>query len=301
MARDGTGLPPIFDRPGAQLFEGDAADHVAVSDAVRGARMIVQIAPGRGSSDDSESSMLAWASALVEACVGSGVERLVYAGSIDSLDLGDSLATITGATPTDPRARERGADVWAKARSEELLLSCAREKSLSLCILRAGIVLGVGGTPFHRGVGNWRGETHCIGLSDGRNPLPLVLASDVATAIRLALDCEVAVGKSYNLVGAVRLSAREYVAELREALERPLAFHPVHPMQRYCVRACKWLLKSTLRRARPPFPSYRVVRSLGCFSAFDCSDVEADLGWKPVADRAEFIDQGLLVHGRARS
>ena len=300
MAHNGRGLA-IFDRPGVELFEGEAANPAAVSGAIAGARTVAHIAPTDPSPHESEPSMLAWASGLVDACVRSGVERLVYVGSIDSLYLGNPRATITGATPPDPRARERGDDVWVRSRREELLGRCAGERSLPLCILRPGIVLGAGATPFHRAIGNWRGETHCIGLSDGRNPLPLVLASDVARAIRSALDCEVASTRSYNLVGGVRLSAREYVSELRDALERPLVFHPVRPFQRYGVRACKWLVRAPLRRTRLPFPSYRVVRSLGYFAAFDCSDAEADLGWHPVADRAEFIDQGILVHARARS
>jgi hypothetical protein len=120
--------------------------------------------------------------------------------------------------------------------------------------------------------------------------------SDVATAIRDACNSELSAGRSYNLVGDVRLSAREYVAELREALERPVVFHPRRPAQHQAVRVSKWLLKSLLSRSSEPFPSYRSLQSMGCLSAFDCSDVKADLGWNPVAERGRFVDEGLRVH-----
>ncbi len=33
-------------------------------------------------------------------------------------------------------------------------------------------------------------------------------------------------GRCYNLVGDVRPNAREYIADLAEAMRRPLKFHP---------------------------------------------------------------------------
>jgi predicted dehydrogenase/nucleoside-diphosphate-sugar epimerase len=283
MAADTAGLPPLFHNPQVHLVEGDEADDARVSAALTGARFVVQL---RQQSIER----------LAQACLRAGAERLVYVGSIAPLYLGDPRAIITESTPADPRVRERGPGPSGEARGEEILLRYAREESLPVCIVRPGIAFGAGGTPFHPGLGIWRGEIHCIGWNAGTNPLPLVLGTDVATAIRLALDSEVAVGKSYNLVGDVRLSARECVRELSAALRRPLTFHPVHPMRHQALGASKWLAKRVLRGERTPFPSYRMVKSNACLSAFDCSEVKRELGWSPLADRAEFIDDAFRVY-----
>jgi nucleoside-diphosphate-sugar epimerase len=151
----------------------------------------------------------------------------------------------------------------------------------------------------HPGFGVWRGETHCVGWNAGTNPLPLVLASDVATAIRLAIERNLPSPRSYNLVGDVHLSARDCVRELRSTLKRPLVFHPGHPAQHWGLALAKSSANALLDRPRPRPPTYRMFRSKGCWSQFDCADVKRDLGWHPVVEREQFMDQGLRRMGDA--
>jgi predicted dehydrogenase/nucleoside-diphosphate-sugar epimerase len=278
--------------------ELNIADNEDVATAVKGARAVVQLASRwRLDVDPPDSFVVELIPQLVKACSQGGVERLVYVGSISSLDLANPEMTITGGAAHIESARHgNGSPRSGQDPREAVLVREAAEASLPLCIMRTGIVFGRGGSPYHRGVGTWHSETHCIGWNDGTNPLPLVLASDVATAIRHACDSELSAGRSYNLVGDVRLSAREYVAELREALERPVVFHPRRSAQHQAVRVSKWLLKSLLSRSSAPFPSYRSLQSMGCLSAFDCSDVKADLGWIPVAERGRFVGEGVRVY-----
>jgi predicted dehydrogenase/nucleoside-diphosphate-sugar epimerase len=293
MPSDAIRLVPRLQGP-----ELDVADNEDVASAVTGARAVVHLASQwRLDIDPPDSPAADLISRLVKACTQGAVERLVYVGSITSLDLASPDVTITGGPlALEPARRGNGSRRSGQDAREALLVRHATEASLPLCIMRTGIVLGRGGSPFHRGVGTWHSEAHCIGWNDGTNPLPLVLVSDVATAIRRACDSDLSVGRSYNLVGDVRFSAREYVAELREALERPIVFQPRLPAQHQAVRVVKWLLKSRLSRSSPSFPTYRALKSLGCLSGFDCSDVKADLGWNPVAERGRFIDEGLRVH-----
>jgi len=300
LARTITGLGSPFDSDQVQIAQGDIADPEAVSGAVGGARVAVHLAHG-GSFDAAglQASMVRPSAQVAEACLHSGVERLIFTGSIASLYLGDPRATITGATSNDSDPRVLGDYGWAKAQSEEILLRYAREESLGLCILRPGIVLGRGGSPLHPGLGQWRGDVHCIGWNSGINPMPLVLVSDVAAAIAAAMVSETALGNSYNLVGDVRLSSRECVELLKEVLERPLSFHPRHPMQHQAIAISKWLAKGVLGRRAAPFPSYRMIKSLGCVARFDCSDAKAGLGWEPVVEPQEFIDRAFKVYAQA--
>ena len=93
-----------------------------------------------------------------------------------------------------------------------------------MCNLRPALVVGEGGDAFHGGLGFFNNEQHCIGWNTGNNPLPFILVEDVADAIALALKAPDVAGRCYNLVGDVRLTAREYLAELALALGRPLRF-----------------------------------------------------------------------------
>src|SRR5205085_2701873 len=106
----------------------------------------------------------------------------------------------------DPRSADRDAYSRGKAEAERLLLRMYREHGLPVCILRPGVVTGEGGLPFHSGAGNFINERHSIGWNKGQNPLPFVLASDVADAISV-LQCVIYVRVAWwpSLIAATRL------------------------------------------------------------------------------------------------
>lgn len=283
----------------AEFVAGEISDADAVNRAVKGARTVIHLAHGgRFTWEEVSASMVEPAELVASACLQHRVERLVYTGTIASLYLGDPREVITGATPTDPRARERGPYEWGKAQSEAVLLRRHHDAGLPVTILRPGVVLGRGGTPFHSGFGQWRGTVHCVGWNAGCNPLPLVLASDVADAILLACQAEAPLGRTFNVVGDVRLTARECVAILREVMGRPLVFHPRAPVQHHALRSTKWGIRALTGNRSTTFPSYRAVKSMGCRAQFDCTDLQRELGWSATKDRDLFITDALRVHAR---
>jgi predicted dehydrogenase/nucleoside-diphosphate-sugar epimerase len=295
MGRNVRGLAKVFERSEVEVLRGDIADADAVRRAISNAKVVVHLAHGGNFSwEGVQASMIDPANCIAESCIDNDVEALVYAGSIASLYLGDPTVTVSGATPTDPKLHIPYG--WGKARSEDLLLRYVRERSLPVSIVRPGIVLGAGASPFHFGFGMWKGEVHCMGWNQGTNPLPLVLVSDVATAMLLAAKSPTAVGKTYNLAGDVRLCARECVNELGHAMGRPLVFHGRHPAQNLAVQMSKWLIKAGSGNLQTPLPRYRTIRSLGCCSPLDCADVKRDLGWSPVQDPGEFVEGAFRVH-----
>lgn len=295
---------PLLDhsdsRLGVEFIAGEIADADAVNRAVKGVRTVIHLAHGGSFTwEGVTASMIEPAELVAAACLEHGVERLVYTGTIASLYLGDPQTVITGTTSTDPRARERGPYEWGKAQSEVVLRRHHRDAGLPVTILRPGVVLGRGGTPFHSGFGQWRGAVHCVGWNGGRNPLPLVLSSDVASAILLACHPDAPVGQTFNVVGDVRLTARECVAILREVMQRPLTFHPRSPLQHQALRTTKWTIRRLTGNRAAPFPSYRAVTSMGCHAQFDCTDLRRELGWTPIRDRDRFITEALRVHSRS--
>jgi predicted dehydrogenase/nucleoside-diphosphate-sugar epimerase len=295
MARSVRNLPAAFHDPRVVMHQGDIADAEAVAAAIAGAPVVVNLAHGGGGGDFAaiRAAMVGGAETVARACIARGV-RLVHVGSIAALYLGRQATPITGATPPDPQAAQRGDYARAKAECDRTLLAMAASEGLRLVILRPGVVVGVGGPPFHSGIGLYQNEQHCIGWNAGRNPLPFVLVDDVADAILRAARTPGIEGRAYNLVGDVRLSARDYTAELAQALGRPLRFHP-QPVQVLLAQELgKWGIKRATGRRVPP-PTLRDLRSRGMEAAFDTTDAQRDLDWHPVADRATFLARAIAV------
>lgn len=217
-------------------------------------------------------------------------------GSIVSLYLGPQPEAVTGCTPPNPRAEERADYARAKAACDRMLMELHAEAGLPVVILRPGPVVRKGASPFHSGLGFYNTKQNCLGWNAGRNPLPFVLVADVAAALLVAARAAGIEGRAYNLVGDVRLSAREYVAPLGAALGRPLRFHHALPGQLWGGEIGKWLIKRADGRASP-LPSRRDILSRGLTARFDCSDAKAALGWTPVADRDTFVAQAIGMHG----
>lgn len=289
MARSVRNLPALFEDPRVTLHRGDICDKSAVVAAVGEAPVVVNLAHGGGGGSWEEIShaMVGGAQTVARVCLEKGVRRLVHVSSIAALYLGPGAATVTSATPADPAAHRRADYARAKALSERMLLDLHAHENLPVVILRPGLVVGAGASPFHSGVGFYNNEQHCLGWNDGRNPLPFVLVEDVAAAIAEACRAPKIEGRTLNLVGDVRLNARDYIAALALALGRPLRYHPQSPFWVWLVERVKWLVKRLNGRAATL--SLHDLHSRGLRARFDCSDTRKALSWQPVADRATFL------------
>lgn len=299
LSRSCRNLPDVFDSPDVALFRGDIRDSAQVERAIGEARTVVNLAHGGGGDtyEAVRAAMVGGAEVIARHCLKAGVGRLVHVGSIASLYLGPDAGTITGATPSDPLAAERADYSRAKAEADRLLLDLADREALRVVILRPGLVVGAGTPAFHAGLGFSYNDQHCIGWNRGDNPLPFVLVDDVAAAIVAAARAEGIDGRCYNLVGDVRLTAREFIAELARATGRPLRFHPQWPSLLWAQDLAKWVIKRVGGR-RSPVPSRREILSRGLIARFDCTDAKRDLAWHPEADRAAFIREAIAVHAQ---
>lgn len=297
MARNTGNLDPVFADPRVTLHRGDIRDADAVARAIKGARVVVNLAHGGGGSsfEAVRRAMVGGAETVARACLAAGTSRLVYVGSIASLYLGPQPAPITGATPPDPEETKRGDYARAKTLADRAMLAMFANEKLPVVILRPGVVVGEGGLPFHSGVGFYNNDQHCIGWNAGRNPLPFVLAEDVADAVFRAASAPGIEGRAYNIVGDVRMTARDYTQALAQALHRPLHFHPQNANFLWLEDSGKWLVKRATGRDVPA-PSLRDFLSRGMMASFDTTDAKRDLGWTPVADPARFVDRAIRVH-----
>ena len=301
LARGMRGLPQTFHAPGVTLIEGNVTRPDDVARGIGRAKFVVNLAHGGGGGSRQAiiDAMVGSANAVAEACAAQGVERLVHVSSIAALYLGDPNAVITPATPADTQGAERADYSFAKAEAERALLALHASKGLPVTIERPGVVVGEGASPFHSGVGLFNNEQHCIGWSNGRNPLPFVLVEDCAEAILCALKAGPdVIGRTDNIVGPVRLSAREYIDALAEALHRPLIYHPSAVWRMQGVEIAKWMIKRVGGRS-VPWPSARDLQSRGMLARFDTAQTESALNWRPQADRAAFIERGIVAPAKA--
>ena len=297
MARSAANLPAIFADRLVSLHRGNIRDAAAVGAAIGDAPVVVNLAHGGGGANFAEirAAMVGGAETVARVCLTRGVRRLIHVGSIASLYLGPQPAPVTDATPPDPQSDRRADYARAKAVCDRALLDLHARENLPVCILRPGVVVGDGGSPFHSGLGFYNTEQQCIGWNDGRNPLPFVLVEDVASAIVLACRAPGIDGHSYNLVGDVRMTGRDYIAALGQALERPLRFHPQSPTLLWAEDMAKWGVKRATGRS-VPMPSRRDFLSRGMRADFDCTAAKRDLEWQPVADPDDFLRRAILVH-----
>ena len=297
MARTTRGLSGPYLHEDVQVLCGNAESADDVRRLVSGATRAVDLYyPSQG--DDVDKRMVASAERFAAACTEAGVKRLVYTSSTAALYLGDPNEVITGRTPPDPLPEERPAYSRGKGASERRLQALHRDTRLPVCILRPGIVVGEGGVALHPGMGRFVNPQHCIGWNHGKNPMAFVLVDDVARAIVAALFAEGVDGRTYNVVGGVPMSAREYLEELGRAWGRPLRYHPLSLWRFQGAELAKWAAKRVAGRRDARVPSLRDSKSRAMVARFDLSDIEHDLGWSPVRDREEFVRQAIGVHAR---
>jgi predicted dehydrogenase/nucleoside-diphosphate-sugar epimerase len=232
---------------------------------------------------------------VAECALAAGVKRLIYTGTIDSYYAGCKAGVITESTPLDPNIERRNLYARAKAASEVLLMRMHREQGLPVVILRPGVVIGRGGSPFHWGVGMWWSDAVCQIWGEGNNKLALVLVEDVAKGLIAAMDKPAIDGLSFNLVADPCLTAQEYLDELDRAGHMRIQRYATPIWRFYLIDMIKWVVKVAVRHKDRRLPSYRDWEGRTQHARFDCSAAKNVLGWKPVSTREEMVRKGIEV------
>ncbi len=258
----------MFYQSGVEICRGDVKRKADLERVVAGADYVVNLAHGGGGANFEaiRAAMVDSAATVAEVCRAHNIKRLVHVGSISGLYLGDAGDVITGSTPTDPRPDTRNDYSHAKALADAEMLK-AHQQGLPVVVLRPGLVVGAGTSPFHGGLGFFNNDQYCVGWNGGNNALPWVLGDDCADAIVAALTAPNAPGKAYNLVGDVRPTARQYLQDLSKVLQRPLHFVPSSPTGLWLTEMGKWAVKKVAGQKvkRPLPPRHPVARPDGRF------------------------------------
>lgn len=298
LARNPSVIGAHLRHPKVRFVKGNSSDEAALSRAIEGAEQVVHLAWGGGDSfADFQRNIVEADERVAQMCLRHGVKRFHYTSTIAVLYLGPGAgyASVEEQTPVDRTPEKRSHYARAKIESERRLQELAKSKGLPLVLFRPAVVVGERGRPFHSAVGTFPRDAHCLGWGSGTNPLPFVLAEDVADAIVRALDAPAAVGGVFNLVGDVRLTAREYMAEMAKHTQRPLVYHPTPLWLTQICDLFKWGVKVVIRKPENAFPSWRDLATRSMVVPIDCSAAKRKLGWAPCADRARFIERGIAA------
>ncbi len=293
LIRDPAGLPKSLRELSLDIVRGDLADPDSLDRALNGVRDVFHLARGTGKTfDDYVRTDLRPTEAVAAACLKHGIHRLVYTGTIDSLDT-TAARTIDDATPLDPRIHRRNPYARIKAEAEQRLLDLHATQKLPVVILRPGVVIGVGASPFHWGVAWWPGPFVCRLWGRGANPLPLVLVDDVARALARAAEVDGIDGETFNLVAETDITARDYVERLATATGTWIDVKPRSAMRYYLADLMKYLVKVLVRHPGRRLPSYHDWAARCQFARFDCAKAKRLLGWQPVTDQATLLREGI--------
>ncbi len=296
LARSAAGIPETLRASGKlECRIGDVANRENLLRAMEGVECVFHLARANVKSwADYQEFEIGATRRVGECALEAGVRRLIYTGTIDSYYAGGRAGTITEETPLDPRIKRRNLYARAKAASEVILMRMHRERGLPVVIVRPGVVIGRGGSPFHWGVGMWWNDAVCQMWGAGKNKLPLVLVEDVAAGLIAAMEKQGIEGRSFNLVGEPCLSAREYLDELDRAGGMRIQRHATPILWFYLTDLMKWVVKVATGHKERRWPSYRDWESRTQGAVFDCTAARTTLGWRPAPSRDELVRRGIV-------
>jgi nucleoside-diphosphate-sugar epimerase len=283
---------------GIRYIAGSISDTHAISDAVRGVKVVYDLAANPvGTWEEMRRAYVDGARNVAEACLQHGVRRLVYASSTATLDWG-LTRTIDETAGTDKKAHIRpGFYHLAKIAAETLLNDLHAKSGLPVVIFRPAIIVGRGGKLCHSGIGAWRDDICCTIVGKGRHPLAFVLVQDVAAAFFAAMDAPDVEGRTFNLAGDVRPSALEMIHYMRERSRRNFSAYPQNLYKLFAIWWFKYMIKVAVGR-KDGRPSWHALKCEQVRTQLDCSAAKTYLGWKPVSDLEMFLGEAVDPHLR---
>lgn len=145
----------------------------------------------------------------------------------------------------------------------------------------------------HSAVGTWPNPSHVVGWGLGTHPMPLVLVQDCADALARLVEVERLESRSFNLVGDVRLTPREYTSALAAATGRRVHFHASPLLLTYAADLVKWLIKLATRRPGTVFPNWRDLATRSQRAQFDTTKTKRALRWEPETNARAFVKRGI--------
>ena len=297
FVRSTEGLSEVFHSPLVEVFQGDITDPDLVGESVKGIQYIYHLAHGGGQNWKAfERANIEATRYLAEAAIKEGAKYFIYTSTIavyyyKAFPKG---IRINEAMPIDCKPEKRNYYARSKIFAENLLKNMIEKDHLPLVMFRPALVVGRGGRLYHGGVGLWTRDNVCEYWGMGKQSLPFVLVIDVVDALARVLLMDGLEGEIFNLVGDVRLSAREYLNALRYYSNRNIRSFPYPIWLFFISEAFKYMIKLAIGEHKNALLSYRDLINRAIIADFDCSKAKNILGWRPCRERDEFIENAII-------
>lgn len=276
-----------------ELSRGDVTDRASLSAAMKGVEVVYHAAARVGDwgpwhqfvavTIDGTANMLAVAT-------DAGVKRFLHISSISAHGHPDGAGLVLDETA------ELGVNLhrWsyysrAKVQAEKLVWAAHREGRLPVTVCRPSWLYG----PRDRASmprlirAITAGKAKLVG--DGENLLNLTYAGNEAEGCILAANFPGAVGEAYDLCSDGRLTQREYLNKIAEAIGAEPVTRTVPYRLAYSAAFMMELFGHLVRRKTPPLVTRYAVWLMGRRCYFSCGKARKQLGWQPTVGYDEGI------------
>jgi predicted dehydrogenase/nucleoside-diphosphate-sugar epimerase len=279
--------------PGVDYVAGDLGDPEYVNVLVAGVDTVFHVgAAMKGWAADFQRGTVIGTRNVIDACLQSGVRRLVYVSSLSVLEHAVQRAgTVTEAWPLEPHADRRGAYTQTKLEAEQMVLAAARDRGLPAVIVRPGVIFGPGVEPSSP-AGSFGMFGRWIVVGNGSLPLPLVYVDDVVDALLLASSQTGIEGLLVNLVDPAEVSQRQFVAMAQASRPNVKAMYVPKPVLMTAAVGIEALGRALKRSV--PLSRYR-IQSIRPLAHFDQTVARDRLGWTPRVGVAEGLRRTFPV------
>lgn len=231
----------LFADAGVELVGGNVADPEAVRRACDGVTAVYHLAAAMGGDWSYHlDTTVTGTQVVLEAARDSGVERLVYVSTLNVYDASryPDGAEIDEAFPDESQPERRGAYSHAKLLAEREVRAFDPGSTMSILVVRPGLVYGPGGPGLPADVGIRVGRRAVV-VPGGSRRIPVVFITNLVDALVEGGRGD-AVGRQsiVNVVDPDYPSQRRYLQRYRELTgERLVALYVPFPM----ISVCCWM------------------------------------------------------------
>lgn len=204
----------IFQRE-VDVFQGDIYNYEDLEKACTGIKTVYHAAAAmKGDWNYHLDTTITGTKNLLDAAIKMGVKHFVYVSTLNVYNatrypLGNS---INEDFPYEENPEKRGSYSHAKLRAEEIVREYAEKNTISISILRPGLVYGPGKASFLKDAGIKISKKMVVVLSGGWRKIPLVYVDNLVDALVMAGEGKDKARGIFNIVDGGYPTQRKFIA-----------------------------------------------------------------------------------------
>jgi predicted dehydrogenase/nucleoside-diphosphate-sugar epimerase len=277
---------------GVEIFFGDVADRVSLSEAFSGVNLVIHAAADTaGNARAGELSTIQGTKNVIDLCKQFAIKKLVYISSCSVYGVADyregDLVTEESSLERFPELR--GHYSLAKLKAEQIITEAMAEGQLPIVCLRPGTYFGPGGDIFTPMMGLSAGRKLFAIIGRGDFVLPLVSIDNLVDAIVAVMQKSESNGRIYNIVDSDLPTKKQYVESFMKKLYPKARYLYIPYTVFYGIVYLQEIMVRLLKR-NPFLTRYRLVSSQKKIS-YDSSRIRNELKWTPPSTMNETYEK----------